>query len=139
MTLNRPILSDALSFDARAHPLNVAQAYADRLTTSVRQVCETIVTPSNESTDYNDQLHLPTHLAGFAAPSPSHNPPLARLASVSEAGPTLRAVAAEWGVSDAAVVDGRLGVKVTSDGRADGPLLGGLRPLPLPGTSSVDL
>ena len=104
-THNRLVRANALSFDVMVQPLHVVQPYADALAGLVHQVCEAVVHPEQQKDQYHAQLHLPTHLAGFAIPDPGRSAALARLASVLEAGPPLRAAIAAWGVSDAATAD----------------------------------
>jgi hypothetical protein len=104
-TRSRLILANAFSFDVRVQPLNVAQAYAGRLPTVAHSLCGAIVDPCGPVEEYHAGLGVPTHRVGVVIPNPSQSAPLARLASVLEAGPALRAAIAEWVVSNAADAD----------------------------------
>ena len=96
-TLNRLVSANALSFDIRVQSLTIGHAYTDRESNLVRQVCEAIIDPADqsaESADCHTELHRRVQLAGFVIPNLCHAAPLARRASVLETGPTLRAAIA---------------------------------------------
>jgi hypothetical protein len=90
-----------------------------------------------------EQLHLPTHLAGFSVPDWGTTCYLARLASVLETGPDVRTAIASWDAAtnaatvdeasahdlvEAAQVAAALSVTLSADGTRNGPTAGELRP-----------
>ena len=90
LCIARDIACRALTYDARVLPCSLVLPHADAVMTSAWKILEEVA--GTELTENQcSQAHLPLDLGGIAWPDLMNEVPLARLASIIEMGPHLRA------------------------------------------------
>ena len=97
-TLNRCVVAQALSYDYRVLPSVLVMPHAESLEKVVVNIAAAVLGQSYQelSDSQRIQFHLPTRCAGLQITRPTVIAPLARVASLVEAGPSLRAALAAW-------------------------------------------